>query len=978
MDNIRSLFTAIAVQGKVYARGTDGILRVLEPGDALYLREVIITRGNSSLMLQAADGTFHEVRGVPCFRLGEDGQIVDMDQLPQDIQEDLNALEGTSPGDQTDSPDIPENNMSHDNGNESSNVEDSDTHGFVRISRINENEGIGPDLPGHISRDVNETYEFDNRATLNPRVNDLFDLPSGDSELNIPRVEDPFDGLEDRIGSSEPINRPPIAGDDQGSTDEDSVLSVNAGQGVLSNDTDPDEDPLEVVGINGDPDSLGSPVPGSGGGTFTVNPDGSYTFDPGEDFQDLADGETRETTITYTVTDDDGNTDEATLTITVTGSNDAPESSTIADQNDSDAQEVSVDVSDSFSDPDSTDDLTYTAEGLPEGLEIEPDTGVISGTVDGSASQGGPDSDGIYSVTITAEDNNGETTSQTFTWTVDNPPPLAEDDTGSTDEDSVLTVDVADGVLDNDSDPDGDSLTVGAVNGSTADVGSPVGGDNGGTITLNPDGSYTFDPGSDFQDLAEGETRETSITYTVDDGEGGTEEATLTITVTGANDGPTSVPIGDQSNSDADSNVEVDVSGSFSDVDSGTDFTYIAEGLPPGLHIDPDTGIISGTVDNSASQGGPAHDGVYNVTITAEDGFESTSRSFTWTVDNPSPDADPDANTTNEEATITVDDQNGVLSNDSDPDADDIAVSEVNGDTGNVGVSTDGDDGGSFTLNADGSYTFAPEDDFQDLAEGETRDTTINYTISDGEGGTSGASLTVTVEGVNDDPDALDDTGATDEDSSISVGSQDGLLDNDSDPDTSNSITVTEIGNGTETEDVENGGTSISGDGGGTFTINPDGSYTFDPGSDFQDLDDGETRETSITYTIDDGNGGTDQATLTITVTGANDAPSPEGTIGDQTNLDADEIASVDVAGAFSDADGDTLSYTATGLPEGLEIDPDTGVISGTIDNSASQYGSGVYSVIVTASDGDESADQAFTWTVTNPAPVAVDDTGKT
>jgi VCBS repeat-containing protein len=348
-------------------------------------------------------------------------------------------------------------------------------------------------------------------------------------------------------------------------------------------------------------------------------------------------------------------------------------------------------------------------------------------------------------------------------------------------------------------------------------------------------------------------------------------------------------------------------------------------------------------------------------------------------VDNPYPEANSDTGTTDEETPITVDDQNGVLSNDSDTDADDIFVEQVNGDPGNVGISVDGGNGGSFTLNADGSYSFDPEDDFQDLAEGETADTTINYTISDGEGGTSSSSLTVTVNGVNDLPDALDDTATTGEDSPINVDQGNGLLTNDSDPDTSDNLTVTEIGNGTDTEDVENGGTGISGNNGGTFTIDPDGSYTFDPGSDFQDLDDGETRETSITYTIDDGNGGTDEATLTITVTGANDAPSPEGTIGDQTNLDADEIDSVDVSGAFSDADGDTLSYTATELPQGLTIDPSTGVISGTIDNSASQEGAGgVYSVTVTASDGDESTDQTFTWTVNNPDPAAVDDTGKT
>jgi hypothetical protein len=106
-------------------------------------------------------------------------------------------------------------------------------------------------------------------------------------------------------------------------------------------------------------------------------------------------------------------------------------------------------------------------------------------------------------------------------------------------------------------------------------------------------------------------------------------------------------------------------------------------------------------------------------------------------------------------------------------------------------------------------------------------------------------------------------------------------------------------------------------------------------------------------------------------VTGTNDAPTSTA-LGNLSNDDADTV-SVDVSGNFSDPDAsDTLTFSATGLPAGLSIS-NTGVISGTIDNSASL--SGPYSVTVTATDpSGATTQQTFTWTVTNPAPDAVND----
>ncbi|HEY4547687.1 MAG TPA: Ig-like domain-containing protein [Pedomonas sp.] len=780
-------------------------------------------------------------------------------------------------------------------------------------------------------------------------------------------------------------NPAPEAVDDINSTTEDTAFTVSAADGVLGNDSDVDGDALTVSAVNGNAASVGAGVAGSNGGTFNLKADGSYDFDPNGQFEDLAVGETRTTSITYRVSDGKGGTDTATLEVTVTGVNDAPEAvASLPTRSSLDLDAiVDLDITTAFRDVDASDALTYTATGLPLGLTLDPTTGLISGTIDNSASQSGTIGNpaGAYTVTITADDGHGGTATQDFIWVVANPAPNAADDLNITNEDTALVVNAADGVLGNDSDPDGDALSVSAVNGDAGSVGTSVAGSNGGTFTLKADGSYDFDPSGQFEDLAVGETRTTSITYTVSDGEGGTDTATLTVTVTGRNDAPEAVAsLPAQSSFDADGVTNLDITAAFTDVDASDTLTYSAAGLPLGLTLDPATGLISGTIDNSASQtgtpGSPA--GTYMVVITANDGHGGTAtQTFTWIVANPSPIASDDLNTTNEDTPLIISAADGVLGNDSDPDGDAIAVSAVNAIAGNVGASVAGSNGGTFTLKADGSYEFDPNGQFEDLAVGETRTTSITYTVSDGEGGTDTATLEVTVTGVNDAPKALDDINTTSEDAPLAISAANGVPGNDSDVD-GDALTVSAVNGNAADVDA-----TIAGSGGGTFTLKADGSYDFDPSGQFEDLAVDETRTTSITYRVGDGKGGMDTATLTVTVTGANDAPETVASLPAQSSLDADAIANIDVTSAFADVDAsDTLTYSATGLPAGLTLDPTTGLISGTIDNSASQSGTignpaGTYTVVITADDGHGGrATQNFTWVVANPAPEAKADHG--
>jgi len=155
--------------------------------------------------------------------------------------------------------------------------------------------------------------------------------------------------------------------------------------------------------------------------------DGVVSYDPNDQFESLAVGETGTDSFTYTVSDGNGGTDTATVTVTINGVNDAPVAVIIDDQVNNDSDAVSLDVSGSFDDVDTNDMLIFAATTLPEGLIID-DIGLVSGTIANSASQASP-----YSVMITATYEQGVSVDADFTWTVDNPAPTAQDDTATTD-----------------------------------------------------------------------------------------------------------------------------------------------------------------------------------------------------------------------------------------------------------------------------------------------------------------------------------------------------------------------------------------------------------------------------------------------------------------------------------------------------------------------------------------------------------------
>ena len=761
-------------------------------------------------------------------------------------------------------------------------------------------------------------------------------------------------------------NPAPVAQNDTASGNEDTPLRID----VLVNDKDPDADPLTVTSAS------------AGHGTVTINNDGSLTYVPDADYNGSD-------TIIYSITDSEGGVSTATVSVSVRPINDAPTTTGLGDQSDPDVSKISVPTASAFNDIDG-DVLGFAAKGLPPGLTIDPATGLISGTLEAGSSTGGPNGDGSYSVTVFATDPSGVTVSATFVWRVQNIPPIANDDFTITNEDTAVTY----AVLQNDTDLDNDPLR---VTGAIA---------THGTVVVNGDNTVTFTPDPDFNGVA-------TVTYNITDSRGGVATATLTITIAAVNDRPDSVPLPNETNQDNQA-VSVNVGSYFSDRD-GDVLRFTATGLPAGLSIDA-AGKITGTIDKNASQ---PNGGVYSVTVTGTDpGGLATSRTFTWTVTNPAPTAVNDAATTNEDTAVTI----APLANDTDPDGDPLSITTATAPNGTV------------VIHANGTITYTPKANFNGTD-------TITYTISDGNGGFSTAAIIVTVNAVNDAPVAVNDVARTNEDTPVTVAVLANDTDPDGDVLTvtaasapngtvivnpNGTITYTPRANFSGTDTITytisdgKGGTStatvtvtvdpvndspvatndvattnedtpvtvavlgndtdIDGDPlsvvsatapNGTVMINANGTITYTPSLNFNGTD-------TITYQISDGKGGFSTATVTVTVVPVNDAPVASPPLAPQANPDG-AVVSVPVAGSFTDPDGDVLTYIAVGLPAGLTLNPTTGIISGTIDRSASQLNGGVYSVTVTASDGKGgTASTTFGWTITNPAPTAGNDIATT
>ncbi|WMN45791.1 tandem-95 repeat protein [Vibrio alginolyticus] len=627
------------------------------------------------------------------------------------------------------------------------------------------------------------------------------------------------------------VNDPPIAGPTAYTIDEDQVLTFSESQ-VLLNASDVEGD-VELVGISYDgPD-----------GIFSVNGDGTCSFAPNENFN----GQVQ---LDVTIRDEDGAEVDTYITVDVLPINDAPVSGNLA---------YSVDEDNS---------ITLSQEQLlAQASDVEGDALTATNlVVDGDATVTAND-DGSFTITpdanfngdidITFDINDGtDTIVATADLTVNpvNDLPQPEDQAFTIGEDGVLLFTDED-LLDGATDIDGDDLSVEGVSYTGAD----------GVLTDNGDGTYSFAPNENFNG-------DVNFTFDVSDGTD-TVTANIDVSVTPENDPPvagsTSYTV-HEDNSITISNEQL--LANSSDVEGEVAIDRVGYSGADGVFQDNGDGTYTFS-PNENFNGEVSLD----VVVVDEDGAtDSTTAGITVLEVNDPPIAGATSYSVNEDEVITISSEQ-LLAN----------ASDVEGEVAIDSVSYSGSDG-IFTDNGDGTFSFAPNENFNG-------DVSLDVVVTDEDGATATTNANIDVLPVNDAPVSGDLAYSVDEDGSITL-SQEQLLaqagDVDGDDLTASNLTV---------------------DGNATVVANDDGSFTITPDADFNgDID--------LSFNITDGDA-TIQATADLTVNPVNDLPTvgqPQFVTQEDTSFTFTEEQLLQNAG---DIDGDNLTVENVASDSGTLVD---------------------------------------------------------
>ncbi|MBG0790470.1 MAG: tandem-95 repeat protein, partial [Desulfovibrionaceae bacterium] len=458
-----------------------------------------------------------------------------------------------------------------------------------------------------------------------------------------------------------------------------------------------------------------------------------------------------------------------------------------------------------------------------------------------------------------------------------------------------------------------------------------------GTVTDNGDGTFSYRP-------AAGWVGSDSFTYQVSDGVNVTE-GTVNVDVQG--DAAVSILRGET--------VSLDLGASLVDADGSETLTVRLEGVPEGVSL------TDGTITRVAGA-----DGVIDVsdmntdqmTLTPppefRDGFEVTVRATATEQDGGSAETTsifdvfiindapvitgPAEFTLAEDGTLTITAED-LLANVADPNNDALTVQNL--------ATADG----SLADNGDGTWTFTPDGDFNGQIA-------LSYDVDDGMD-TVPATGTIVVTPVNDAPVAGAEVLASVDEGAAAVSGQ--LTATDADDDAMLTFTVSE------------GTTAPAG-----FTLNPDGSFVFDPADSAYDyLNVGDSVTLTVPVTVADEHGATDAGQIRITVGGTNDAP----VAGAEVLASADEGAGT-ITGQVTAVDVDDDAVLAFSIsegavaPAGFTLSPDGSFTFDPSDPAYDHLGAGdsvTLTMPVTVADEHGATDSSqvrITVTGTNDAPV--------
>ena len=700
------------------------------------------------------------------------------------------------------------------------------------------------DVDGGTLSALLETPTINGTLTLNPNGSFSY-VPSPNAngtDVFTYRAKDGLDNsnLATVTLTVAPVNDPPVANDESLTGTEDTPRTPH----VVANDTDVDGDVLVV-----------SAVTQGENGTVTFD-GGTVTYTPEPDFHGTDDFE-------YTVSDGKGGTDTGTVTLAIAPLNDAP---TVLDESLA-----------------TSEDAAGTVDVLANDFDVEDDpltilavTQGISGSVTFAGASvtytPGANFNGLDLFEYTVGDGNGgiNTGAVNVTVAAVNDVPSAADDAMVTAEDVPRTV----LLVANDTDVDGHALSVSAVTQGAH-----------GVVTFEG-GSATYSPNPNFNGTD-------SFAYTVSDGNGGSDGATVSVTVTLVNDPP--VAMDESLGVIEDTAGTVGVLGNDTDIENDTlRVSAVTNGMNGSVTFD------GGNVTYTPNANFSGNDAFDYTLSDGNGGFDTGTVGVIVSAVNDPPIAVDDNPDGTEDTVRTL----HVVSNDTDADGDVLLVTAVT--QGTNGTVTFG--GGSVTYSP--VLNFHGTDSFQ-------------YTVSDGNGGTDTGTVAIAVAAVNDAPSAVDDFKVTIEDTAATLD----VITNDSDVENS-PLSVSAVTQGI----------------GGTVTFSG-GSVTYTPNANFHGGD-------SFEYTVSDGNGGLDTASVGVTTTPVNDPPV---TSDDVLVTPEDGARTASVVANDDDVDRDVL--TITGVTQGMFGTVTVSGVDVTYTPIADFHGSDAFGY--TVSDGNGGSDSA-------------------